>query len=79
MIINKKETNAKEFAYDGCHKIYLIEDEEDKRDALDYGYEIRPIKELKKTFECSCPLRFIHNWKLNKTYVAQFERAIFRE
>lgn len=79
MTINKKETNANEFAYDGCHKIYLIEDEEDKQGALDCGYEMRPIKELEKTFECSCPLRFIHNWKLNKTYVAQGESAIFRE
>lgn len=79
MTINKKETTAKEFVYDGCHKIYLIEDEEDKRDALDCGYEIRPIKELEKTFEGSCPLRFIHNWKLDKTYVAQFESATFKE
>lgn len=79
MIINGKETNAKEFAYDGCHKIYLIEDNKDKEMALDLNYEIRPIEELERTFECSCSLRFIHNWKLDKTYVAQFEDAIFEE
>ena len=28
-------------------------------------------------WENSCPLRFINNWALDKTYVAQFEDAEF--
>ena len=76
MKINGIETNAKLFAYDGCHKIYLIEDNVDLRDAQEIGYNILPIKELEKTFNNSCELRFIHNWKLDKTFVHQFEEKL---
>jgi len=75
MKINGQVVVGKEFAYDGCHKIYIIEDEEDKKEAID-GYTILPISLLKKTYENSCSLRFIHNWKLNKTYVLQFEENV---
>ena len=77
MIINGLATNAIEFAYDGCHKIYLIEDDTDKKEALNDDYDILPISVLEEIYENSCELRFIHNWKLNKTFVAQFETAIF--
>lgn len=30
MKINNKEVIGKQFAYDGCHKIYIIEDLQDK-------------------------------------------------
>lgn len=70
-------TNGK-FAYDGCHKIYIIEDEENEEEASD-GYKILPIEKLKETYENSCELKFIHNWNLDKTYVAQFEEAVFEE
>ncbi len=77
MKINNQETEAKKFAYDGCHKIYLIEDEADEKMALEYTYKILPIEELEETFEKSCELRFISNWKLTKSFVKQFENAIF--
>ena len=33
---NKKiSNNIKEFFYDGCHKIYLIEDSKDKKEFLE--------------------------------------------
>ena len=79
MQINGIETDAQEFAYDGCHKIYLIEDEKDKADAISIGYEILPITELKKTYKNSCSLKFIKNWKLNKRFVEQFEKAVFKK
>lgn len=69
--INGKRVKAKEFAFDGCHKIYLLDRVEDRTEALEVGYEILPIKQLRRTYECSCPLKFIHNWQLNKTYVEQ--------
>ena len=77
MKINNQTTTAKEFAYDGCHKIYLLESENDKDEARDCGYDILPIQNLKKTFNCSCGLQFISNWNLSKSYVNQFQDACF--
>ena len=77
MKINNIEVVGNKFAYDGCHKIYIIEDEQDEQKARECGYKILDISQLTKTYECSCELRFIHNWKLTKTYVAQFENATF--
>jgi hypothetical protein len=72
-IINGKETSAKEFAYVGCHKIYLLEKEEDFYDAQDCGYDILPISLLKKKFDSSCGLQFVDNWSLNRCFISQFE------
>ncbi|OLN21888.1 hypothetical protein BTO30_12375 [Domibacillus antri] len=77
MKINEMEVVGKEFAYDGCHKIYIIESESDKRDAVETGYDIYPINELESAFRNSCGLQFISNWSLNKTYAGQFEETIF--
>lgn len=77
MKINNQEVVGEMFAYDGCHKIYVIEDAEDRRDAIEYGYKVFPIDELEDAFDNSCELRFIHNWKLDKAYVPQFEEAHF--
>ena len=77
MMINEQETDAKEFAYDGCHKIYLLEDEADKEMAIGCEYDIIPIEHLEETYDKSCELRFIYNWKLNKKFVRQFEDAKF--
>jgi hypothetical protein len=77
MKINNVEVVGNKFAYDGCHKIYIIEDEQDEQKAIDCGYEILDISKLVNTYKYSCELRFIHNWKLTKTYVAQFENATF--
>lgn len=76
MKINGIETSAKEFAYDGCHKIYLIEDSEDFQEAR-MTYQIIPISLLQRKFEDSCGLQFISNWKLTKTYAQQFRGACF--
>jgi hypothetical protein len=80
MKINGKEiiTNGK-FAYDGCHKIYILEDEQDEKEAIECGYHIYDIVCLESAYENSCDLRFIDNWKLNTTYVAQFEDAKFED
>lgn len=77
MIINGQQTKAKEFAFDGCHKIYLLESENDRGEAQDCGYDILPIKELKKAFNESCGLQFISSWDLSKSFVKQFEEACF--
>jgi len=75
MTINGQRTNATAFAYDGCHKIYLLEKEADRHECIEHGYEIRPISKLKHTFENSCGLQFISDWGLTKQYVGQCEDA----
>lgn len=77
MYINGILVKGDFFAYDGCHKMYLLEDDIDSKEAKEYGYKIIPINLLKETYDSSCPLRFINNWKLTKTYVGQFEIAYF--
>ena len=47
-IINGKEVIGDKFAYDGCHKIYIIENEEDVKECKELGYEIYPISEIKE-------------------------------
>lgn len=62
------------FAYDGCHKIYLLESDEQEKDAIGCGYKILPVEDLKKPYGNSCSLRFIAWWDLDKDYVCkQFE------
>jgi len=61
-----------EFAFDGSHKLYLLESEEDRQEALEADYEILPIEELKEVFESCNALRFVSNWKLTRKIVPQF-------
>lgn len=53
MKINNVEVVGNKFAYDGCHKIYIIEDMEDEQKAIDCGYEIFNISELVDTYRNS--------------------------
>ena len=75
--INSKEITQSQFAFDGCHKIYLL-DEDDIEDAKCVGYAVYPTGELKSCWRGSCYLRFISNWKLTEQYVRQGEKAVFR-
>lgn len=77
MLINGKEVVGKQFAYDGCHKIYIIEDENDYEKADELGYNIYNIEDIEEAYNNSCELKFISNWKLNKDYIKQFEEARF--
>ena len=74
--VNGIITYAKEFAYDGCHKIYLIETPEDREEAFGYGYKEEDfflMENLKAVFINSCPLRFISSFDLRTRFVEQFE------
>lgn len=60
--INGKRVKATHFAYDGCHKIYLIGSATDMAEMMGYGYTgsaIQPVSKLPQTWEDSCFLRFI--------------------
>lgn len=67
------------FFYDGCHKIYLIEDDDDIEDMYDKGWDgndIYPIDELEDVLQNFCPLVFINNVKLTKQYLTQEQKTI---
>ena len=73
MKINEKEVIGNSFAYEGCHKIYVCENKEDEEMMRAYGYRIYPISMIKDAYDAS----FIENAQLTKTYVPQFENAVF--
>ena len=79
MKINKIEIKAKKFAYDGCHKIYILKNEEEEKEAVKLGYKINEIEELEKIYKNSCYLKFIDSWDLSQIFVAQGETAIFEK
>jgi hypothetical protein len=74
--VNGIEITSNQFAYDGCHKIYLINSKEDQQEAEETNYELCPIEELQAAYEKSCGLQFINNWDLTSV-VRQFEKAQF--
>lgn len=78
MKINGKIVNGKQFVYDNCHKIYIIEDKEDIENVKKvWGKNeiFYNIDELPRIWKETCPLRFISNWKLNIQYVEQGENC----
>lgn len=75
--VNGIPIEASQFAYDGCHKIYVCESPSDVREAAAGGYSVLPIEQLEETFRNSCGLEFISNWSLTKQFVRQFEEACF--
>jgi hypothetical protein len=62
-----------DFAWDGCHKVYLIRNDAEMDTMLDYGYgdDILPISELPDVWEQCCPLRFINSADLTQQFVEQ--------
>ena len=61
--INGIEVVANSFAYDGCHKIYLLNDGDDIVEAEEKGYDIYDIDGIVEAFVYACPLRFINEWE----------------
>ena len=51
MTINGQTVNGDKFAYDNCHKIYIIEDQTDIEEAKEIGYDVYPIENLKEIYE----------------------------
>jgi len=79
MIINGIKVTATEFAFEGCHKFYLIENDAERKSALELDYDIYPIEKLPELFQGSCPLRFIHPWNLEGDFddiVPQFTNPV---
>ena len=73
MKIGKHLTTAKQFFFDGCHKIYLIEDNKDIEEFKERGWNEQDIYSIDILIDCyinACPLKFINTCKL-KTIVPQ--------
>lgn len=51
-------------AYDGCHKMYFLQDKEREQEAAEMGYEIYPSNWLPHLWRGSCQLKFISRWGL---------------
>ena len=75
--LNDMDIPEERFAFDGCHKIYLIATDEEAKDAIECDYEIRPITDLPACWVDTCPLRFVNRWGTFETVVGQFEPAHF--
>lgn len=82
--INGQTSPAAEFAWDGCHKIYLLDNgDADKNGKYGYtlskngeaGYKVLPVSELQRVWDQSCPLRFINNWALDKNMFPNATRS----
>lgn len=78
LTINDTVITAIGFAFDGCHKIYLLENEKDCEKMHDYGYDLYLIEGLPEAWLHTCSLRFIESADLTTTYVRQFEPAFFK-
>ena len=76
MRINGQNVIGNKFAYDGCHKIYICEDNKDIEEAKEIGYDLYDISLLGEYYVNSCELRFINNWQLDKCYAEQGKTAI---
>lgn len=76
MKINGQKITGDKFAWDRCHKFYIIEDEQDEIEAMNLNYHLYPMDLIQEYYNASCPLRFISNWKLDKQIVCQFEDEV---
>lgn len=70
--INGTKIWADEFAWDDCHKIYIVTDQKSRDQLEGYGYDFHPISELVNAWNHSCSLRFISDASLGCIYVSQF-------
>jgi hypothetical protein len=73
--INDAVIDATEFAYDGCHKIFLISSAADREKMIVQGgytdSDILPVSRLLEVWESTCPLRFISRADLTEVLVQQ--------
>ena len=77
MKVNRTAIKGIGFAFDGCHKIYIVANEAESNEAKEMGYQIYPLDRLPYIWRDSCPLRFISSWDLETYFVKQGEDAIF--
>lgn len=65
--VKEMAPQATQFVWDGCHKIYIIENEEEATEAKKSGYAVLNIEDdLETAWKDSCNLKFINFWNLDK-------------
>ena len=75
--INGKEVKTNGYyAFDNCHKFYILENDDERFKAEGIGYKIYPIEFLEEDLKYSCPLRFINSFNLENTYLIQGEESV---
>lgn len=77
MKVNGKEIKGIGFAFDGCHKIYVVKNKQQAQQAQESGYYTYQMHHLPHMWANACPLRFISTWDLTDYYVHQSEQAVF--
>ena len=70
-MIKHLQKNYSSFAWDGCHKIYIIENDEDDAVMRALDYDIYLIKNLDEAWDSSCSLRFISSVDFSKSFIDQ--------
>lgn len=60
--LTKIEESGWPIAFDGCHKIYFLQDSGRRAQAKGYGYDIFPSTEVRRLYDKSCGLRFVSRW-----------------
>lgn len=63
------------FAFDGCHKIYVLRNQAELAELIELGYDIYEPQELPDAWARSCGLRFISSGDLSEQYIGQGEDA----
>lgn len=65
--VKEAAPEATQFAWDECHKIYIIESKREATEAEKFGYRILNIEDdLETAWKESCVLKFINFWHLGK-------------
>ncbi len=77
MKVNGKTIRGIGFAYNGCHKFYILANMNEWKTAKEYGFQCHSLRSLQRLWNASCPLRFISTWNLSDYYVEQGEQAVF--
>jgi len=60
------EASDLQIAFDGCHKLYLVDGPGEVSDARANGYDLYPAKEIRALVNRSCGLVFVNAWNLGK-------------
>lgn len=58
-------------AWEGCHKIYIIDNKNDLKTFMKLTYDFYPLSDLPDIVRNSCSLWFIEHGSLKKSYVLQ--------
>jgi hypothetical protein len=62
------EASDLRLAFDGCHKIYLIQSQAEADDAEQYGYGIYDAAMIRTLIASSCFLVYVHAWDIDGNF-----------